>query len=596
MSPRRLAPGSTFAGEYTITRLLAEGGMGEVYVARQASTGRERALKVMHPWLADDPTSRERFEREARVGARIASDHVVDVIAAGVEAQSGRPWLAMELVRGETLQAYVAARGALPPAEAREILAQIAHALGAAHRERLVHRDLKPDNVMVSDARAEGGRLTVKLLDFGIAKLVQERRAGAAVTGAIGSPQWMAPEQTEASDAIGPRTDVWAFGLLAFWLLTGELYWLGANAGVHAILRELHVDPLEPASARAARRGARAALPAGFDEWFARAVARPLEHRYADASEAMAALDPILARAALGVAGTLAVPIGALAPATPITLPPAPQAWPGGAPATAPGWPTPAGHPAWRERPHAPSASPWAPASPVGWTAPAPRASPSPWLLGLLALGLGAAAVGVGFLAWALATRDDAPAHHDVAAAGPAPAPAAPIDDAGAPLVPLAAVPIGVPVDVPVTPVPARAPAPAVASTPRPVATPAARPPAAPMEPAPPPIPFRAGQRWRGTYQCAQGHTQLTLSIRAVTGRRVAAIFRFQHATARGAYHLAGDYQPATRRLALSPGAWIERPPNYETVGMDGAVDPSGRLYAGRITNPACGAFRVTND
>ena len=113
-----LAPGTRFAGEYTILRPLAEGGMGEVYVARQDSTGRERALKVMHPWLVEDPASRLRFEREARVGARIESAHVVDVVGAGIDEPTGLPWIAMELLSGETLYEYLKARGSLPLAEA----------------------------------------------------------------------------------------------------------------------------------------------------------------------------------------------------------------------------------------------------------------------------------------------------------------------------------------------------------------------------------------------------------------------------------------------------------------------------------------------
>src|SRR5262245_45257286 len=106
-----------FAGDFRIERPLASGGMGAVYVAQQLSTGRDRALKLMHSMLAGDETLRRRFEQEAKIGSRIKSTHVVEVIAAGVDAASSIPWLAMELLEGEDLGRHVARRGALPLGE-----------------------------------------------------------------------------------------------------------------------------------------------------------------------------------------------------------------------------------------------------------------------------------------------------------------------------------------------------------------------------------------------------------------------------------------------------------------------------------------------
>ncbi|MCA9605460.1 MAG: AgmX/PglI C-terminal domain-containing protein [Myxococcales bacterium] len=300
-----LAPGTRFAGEYTILRPLAEGGMGEVYVARQDSTGRERALKVMHPWLVEDPASRLRFEREARVGARIESAHVVDVVGAGIDEPTGLPWIAMELLSGETLYEYLKARGSLPLAEARDLLAQIAHGLGAAHRQHLVHRDLKPDNVMVADTHREGAGRTIKLLDFGIAKLVQERRTGVAATSAVGSPLWMAPEQAQPGAKLRPSTDVWALGLIAYYLLTGKVYWRAANHpqfNLSALLVEAMTHPIDPPSVRARELGA--SVPPGFDEWFLCCLDRDPERRFADATEAMAALHRALGTGAPAFAPT----------------------------------------------------------------------------------------------------------------------------------------------------------------------------------------------------------------------------------------------------------------------------------------------------
>src|SRR5687767_9037718 len=130
--------------------------MGSVYVAEQISTGAERALKLMHSILADDPDLRRRFEIEAKVGAKIESEHVAKVIGAGVDQASGTPWLAMELLKGEDLHAYSKRRGPIEPREVVAIFEQLCHALGAAHRANVVHRDLKPDNVFLAEVKKVG--------------------------------------------------------------------------------------------------------------------------------------------------------------------------------------------------------------------------------------------------------------------------------------------------------------------------------------------------------------------------------------------------------------------------------------------------------
>ncbi|MBK6464417.1 MAG: SUMF1/EgtB/PvdO family nonheme iron enzyme [Myxococcales bacterium] len=290
-----LAEGTLFAAEFRVVRRLASGGMGAVYLAEQLSTGRPRALKLMHFGMASSPELREKFALEARVGARIASEHVVEVVGAGVDAATGTPWLAMELLVGDDLSATVRSHGPFTLAESAAILGQVCHALGAAHAAGIVHRDLKPANVFLAHSKRAQEAYTVKVLDFGIAKLLEEARAN---TGAIGSPLWMAPEQTERSADISPATDVWALGLLAFHMLTGHEFWLaargdgGAGEGgrVRGFFRELVLEPIPPASQRARELGAPTTLPGSFDTWFARAVAREPRDRYGDATEAYAAL------------------------------------------------------------------------------------------------------------------------------------------------------------------------------------------------------------------------------------------------------------------------------------------------------------------
>jgi serine/threonine protein kinase/alpha-tubulin suppressor-like RCC1 family protein len=384
-----------FARDFRVVRPLSAGGMGAVYIVEQLSTQRPRALKIMLPDIVRDPVSRARFSQEATVAGRIKSDHVVEVVSAGIDEATGTPWIAMELLEGEELAKYVAARGPLPPAEVMEILRQLGHGLGAAHRAGLVHRDLKPENIFLCAARREGVAFMVKILDFGIAKVVGESRTSAQSTSSMGSPMWMAPEQAEQGQ-IRPATDVWALGLIAFHLLTGRFYWRAANSSevtLAGILKEIFVDAIEPPSMRAAQMGAGHLLPPGFDGWFQRAVVRDPTQRFGDASEAIAHLLPLLGSAA-GVA-----PNAMTYPGLP------PQSAPPQSFASIPPQPslanTPMGYPTPPQPPHGGyvsatqgwSATQGMPSAPGPWSQPhpAPRGGGNGVLLvgvGLLALGL----------------------------------------------------------------------------------------------------------------------------------------------------------------------------------------------------------------
>ncbi len=260
--------------------------MGAVYIAEQLSTGKHRALKLMHARLVDDPVQRNRFVREARVAAKVESEHVVEVLAAGVTEETAIPWLAMELLRGCDLSRLIRDNGPLVLAHALPIMEQLCHGLGAAHEAGIVHRDLKPQNVFLCRLASSTRPWSVKILDFGIAKVVADRNQ---TTAALGSPAWMAPEQTDTSSDMAPAADVWALGLVLFWMLTGRFYWKAMNeqnAGVQAVLREMLFEPLVPPSERAAELEGEVTFPAKLDDWFLGCVQRDPDLRFADASVA----------------------------------------------------------------------------------------------------------------------------------------------------------------------------------------------------------------------------------------------------------------------------------------------------------------------
>src|SRR5262249_47818994 len=169
--------------------------MGAVYEVQHPATGARRALKVMHGEVARDERGRTRFIQEARVGANIQSDHVSKVIDAGVDETTGTLFIVMELLVGRTLAEEIKLRGALTLREAHEVMRQTCHALAAAHQMGIIHRDLKPSNIFLSAPQVVGMEFMVRVLDFGIAKVLMEANAGG--TAIVGTASWMAPEQTD---------------------------------------------------------------------------------------------------------------------------------------------------------------------------------------------------------------------------------------------------------------------------------------------------------------------------------------------------------------------------------------------------------------
>jgi len=269
---------------YVIDRELGRGAMGVVYAAHDRGLDRRVAVKLIAPELARDKEIAALFRREATALARVRSDHVVQVHAFGFH--EGAPFFVMEHVEGADLEAIIGSykvRGGVAPLHrAATILRQTARGLAGVHAHGIVHRDVKPSNVLVE---ARSGRPV--LIDFGLA-LPPATGGGAALHAGLGTPFYMAPEQWVPDGTVTPATDVYAFGVTAFQLLTGAVPYTGETAQE---LMRLHASgPIPRVST------ARPSISA-LDDVIGRALAKAPADRYADARELGQALDEAFAKA-----------------------------------------------------------------------------------------------------------------------------------------------------------------------------------------------------------------------------------------------------------------------------------------------------------
>ncbi|WP_438015801.1 serine/threonine-protein kinase [Sorangium sp. So ce315] len=289
-SPGVLQPNTRFRDRYQVLRVIKAGGMGAVYEVMDEVTAARRALKVMLPTLLDSEELRARFALEARITGIIESDHIVRTSDAGVDDETGTPFIVMDLLRGEELGSLIKKRGALPAEDVAIYLFQAALALDKTHAAGIVHRDLKPDNLFVTIR--DDGSPCVKILDFGIAKVIEQHHASTLTRQMIGTPVYMAPEQIRAERNIGPRVDIYALGQVAYALLVGETYWTQEAEAIpspYLLASELLRGATESPCARVARRRS-ASLPPAFDAWFFKATALRPEDRFERASVAVSAL------------------------------------------------------------------------------------------------------------------------------------------------------------------------------------------------------------------------------------------------------------------------------------------------------------------
>ena len=215
--------GETIGGRYDVLSLIGEGGMGSVFEARHTGTARRVALKVITRRGADNEELLDRFRVEAKAAGVIESDHIAQVFDFGMDEERGTPFLAMELLEGETLSELVTRLGPLPDDVAVRIVTQAARGLTKAHETGVLHRDIKPANIFV--AKKDRGRRLVKMLDFGIARLRGDVAEGAKITTTgtlMGSPLYMSPEQTNGLKKVDARSDVFSLGVVMFEALAGR--------------------------------------------------------------------------------------------------------------------------------------------------------------------------------------------------------------------------------------------------------------------------------------------------------------------------------------------------------------------------------------
>ena len=219
--------GTFIDGKYEVLRQLGQGGMGAVYEARHSSTGRKVAVKVIVPAaLAAGVDIIARFQREARASGSIDSPFVVQVLDAGVDSKTGAPYMAMECLSGEDVQAAVARLGPLPPEVVLRITAHACHGLQKAHEAGIVHRDIKSANLFLAHREDDESELITKILDFGIAKvraspLVGEDHKLTKTGSMLGSPVYMSPEQAVGAKDLDARSDIFSMGVMMYEALSG---------------------------------------------------------------------------------------------------------------------------------------------------------------------------------------------------------------------------------------------------------------------------------------------------------------------------------------------------------------------------------------
>jgi eukaryotic-like serine/threonine-protein kinase len=276
--------GDVLAGKYRVEKVLGAGGMGVVVAARHIQLDTKVALKFLLPEMLSNPEAVSRFAREARAAVKITSEHVARVLDVGT-LENGAPYLVMEFLDGGDLAAWLQQRGALPIEQAVEFVLQACVAVADAHGLGIVHRDLKPANLFC--VRRSDGQLIVKVLDFGISKVLDltGTEPGMSMTrtsAVLGSPLYMSPEQMQTPKDVDATTDIWALGIILYELLTGRVPFDGATIAEVAVKAATQAPP--------PMRTYRPDMPPGLEGAIIRCLEKDRRNRYRNVAELAVAL------------------------------------------------------------------------------------------------------------------------------------------------------------------------------------------------------------------------------------------------------------------------------------------------------------------
>jgi len=290
--------GQTLGGKYQIVRLLGEGGMAFVYEAAHQRLQQRVAIKVLTPEFARDPELVSRFEREARAVARLRTRHVARVMDVDTTPE-GIPYIVMEFLEGRDLDAELAARTKLPLGEAIDYVLQACAGMLEAHGMGIVHRDLKPANLFLADERETNERV-VKVLDFGISKMVGEATRLTVAGAVMGTVMYMSPEQVRAQPNVDTRADIWALGVILYELIAGRPPWEGHSHQIAAA-----IVAQEPPDVRTF-----VPVPDGVAAALTTMLQRDPARRFPSVRDLLAALAPFAPKGSIGAGVAAQVALG----------------------------------------------------------------------------------------------------------------------------------------------------------------------------------------------------------------------------------------------------------------------------------------------